>query len=205
MHCRRLGRPAAKWSPGANRSARYQRRDCRCAFSLVELILVIIILSVIASMAIPRLSRGSGNAAAHALLADLGTIRRALQHYAVEHGNGYPDGDAATIARQLIQYTSPQGTVSAARDDAHRFGPYLLRIPGLAVGENAGSDTILVDRTNSPPQANVSSGDGWVYNPDTGEFYPNISTAEAEDVVTRLAGDNDGDITELSKNLGLIR
>jgi len=34
---------------------------------------------------------------------------------------------------------------------------------------------VLIDSVNSPPEADTGTGDGWVYNPNTGEFYANLA------------------------------
>nr|HPM24715.1 hypothetical protein [Phycisphaerae bacterium] len=58
---------------------------------------------------------------------------------------------------------------------------YLLTVPPCPVGENAGKTTaanVLIDSTNSPPVPVTTGGEGWVYNPNTGEFLPNTTQTD---------------------------
>jgi prepilin-type N-terminal cleavage/methylation domain-containing protein len=145
-------------------------------FSLVELVVVVVIIGMLASMAIPRLSRGAEGATESALAADLTIIRGAIYRYAAEHNNQMPPGPTgANVAAQLTEYSTAAGTTQRSRTSAYHYGPYLLEIPGVPVGPNAGDNTIYIDSTNSPPKANFSVTAGWVYNPNTGEFFANDS------------------------------
>jgi len=148
----------------------------RCAFTLTELVIVIVIIGVISSMAIPRLSRGAEGAAQSTLEADLNIIRHAIELYAAEHNNTFPGTTGPRTKAQLTQYSTAGGNTSPTRAGAFRFGPYLMRIPPAPVGDNAGSAAIAIDAVNSPPRASAASSAGWVYNPNTGEFYANTST-----------------------------
>lgn len=143
------------------------------AFSLVELVVVIVIIGILASVAIPRLSRGSEGARDAALSADLAIIRRAINRFYVEHGNKYPGPTEGRFVVQMTQYTDSTGSAQSSRDGTHIYGPYLLRIPPAPTGVNEGNSGVLIDTVNSPPKANPASPKGWVYNPNTGEFYLN--------------------------------
>ncbi len=156
------------------------QRACKLkGFSLVELVVVIVIIGILAAMAIPRLSRGSAGAGNAAVAGNLATVRAAINLYAAEHNSRFPSGTAANIVAQLTQYTDVNGNTSATKGGAFVYGPYLVAIPPAPVGENAGSRTIRVDSANSPPQVNTSGGEGWVYNPNTGEFI--INTTQTDD------------------------
>lgn len=148
-------------------------------FSLVELVVVIVIIGILAAMAIPRLSRGSAGAGSAAVAGNLATVRAAINLYAAEHNSKFPSGTAANIVAQLTQYTDVNGATSTTKTSPYVYGPYLVAIPPAPVGENAGSRTILVDSANSPPQVDPSGGEGWVYNPNTGEFL--INTTRTDD------------------------
>lgn len=149
-------------------------------FSLIELVVVIVIIGILAALAIPRLSRGNAGASSAAVASNLATIRAAINMYAAEHSSTYPSGTAANIVAQLTQYTDRNGNTSATKTGAFIYGPYLVAIPPAPVGENVGSRTIRVDTANSPPQVNTSGGEGWAYNPNTGEFI--INTAMTDDM-----------------------
>lgn len=155
-------------------------------FSLVELVIVIVIIGIIAAIAIPRVSRGSKGAGESSLSSNLAVMRNALEMYATEHDSVYPgvkvDGlggavnTAAAALSQLTMYSKSDGACKATRDAANGFvfGPYLRRgIPPLPVGTNKGKTTMKLDVTASPPPVSVGTGEGWVYNQNTGEIIAN--------------------------------
>ncbi len=157
------------------------QRNYYRGFSLVELIVVMVIIGLLASMAIPRISRGSKGSAEAALEGDLRIIRQAIILYAAEHSNTFPGPTADRVVAQLTQYSNRLGSTSTKRTGAYVFGPYLVAIPPCPFGENAGSSDILIDNGNTPPKVNTSGGEGWAYNPNTGEFIANTEEkTEAE-------------------------
>ncbi len=154
----------------------------RVGFSLIELVIVVTIIGIIAAIAVPRLSAGSLRAREAALTRDLAALRYAIDMYAAEHGGDYPglraDG-AGNAARspessisQLTLYSNDLGEVVTTPDSTHFFGPYVLKIPPLPVGDNQNSVDVVIDDTNVPPQK-TGSAEGWVYNPVSGDIIAN--------------------------------
>ncbi len=158
-----------------------QSKSRKSGFSLVELVVVIVIIGILAAIAIPRLSRGASGASESAVQANLKAVRSAITLYAAEHKNTFPGPDPNDVVEQLTMYSDIDGNTNATKTSQYRFGPYLLAIPPCPVGENAykaSANEILIDDTNSPPTPNAGSGEGWVYNPDTGEFLPNTTQTD---------------------------
>jgi prepilin-type N-terminal cleavage/methylation domain-containing protein len=156
------------------RNVMRNRRRQRRAFTLVEMVMVVMIIGMISSMAIPRITRGSTAASDAALAADLTIVRKAILFYAAEHNGEFPGPSAGRFSAHLTQFSNASGQSSVSRSAAYPLGPYLNSIPRCPVGPNAGNTGVLVDAANSPPQADVTTGDGWLYNPNTGEFYANV-------------------------------
>ncbi|GMU84127.1 MAG: prepilin-type N-terminal cleavage/methylation domain-containing protein [Phycisphaerales bacterium] len=148
-------------------------------FSLVELVVVIVIIGIIAAMAIPRLSRGAAGANQSSLGGNLSILRNAINLYAAEHNNTFPSGTGAQVADKLTKYTDAAGD-AGVKTATRIYGPYVLKIPTCPVISGANSATILIDSTNSPPQVNTTNGEGWVYNPNTGEIIANSSATDAD-------------------------
>jgi len=157
----------------------------RLGFSLVELVIVIVIIGILAAIAIPRVSRGSRGAGESALVGNLAVLRNAIELYASEHNGNYPghtgsdpDSNAADtqglFISHLTMYTDADGNAQATRDATHQYGPYLRKgIPPAPVGTNRGSSDVLIDKTNSPPSVVTAGGEGWAYNPITGDIIVN--------------------------------
>ena len=136
-------------------------------FTLVEVVIVVAIIAVLAAIAIPRLSRGTSGAADSALEQSLSVLRRAIDHYAVEHNGEYPK--VAKITNQLTRYTNEQGQARLNPDATHIYGPYLRSIPPLPVGERVGNTGISDTDANDV---------GWIYRMNTGHIRANTSNSE---------------------------
>lgn len=138
-------------------------------FTLLEVVIVVAIVAVLAAIAIPRLSRGSDGAAEVTLEQDLSVLRRAIEHYAVEHGR-FPN--ALAINEQLTRYTNANGGVRAKKTANHIYGPYLRSIPPLPVGDRKGNTKI------APTDANDV---GWIYRAPDGHIRANTKASERTD------------------------
>lgn len=153
-------------------------RRSHLGFSLVELVVVIVIIGIIAAMAIPRLSRGSSGAGDSALAGNLAVMRNAINMYAAEHNNKFPGHDSGDMKDHLTQYSTETGATQATRDATHKFGPYIAAFPPCPVGNPSDPTNVLVSNT-SPPTVDTTNGEGWVYNPATGEIIANTNATDA--------------------------
>ena len=153
------------------------------AFSLVELVIVIVILGIIAAIAIPRISSGSRNAGESALRADLASLRNAIDWYYGEHNNAFPgqvtdggngpDTEGAFI-NQLTMYSNSSGEVTSNKDPDYPFGPYVRgTFPASPIGDNKGKATVTVVNQVGPLTSTPGDGTGWVYNSKSGEIIAN--------------------------------
>jgi general secretion pathway protein G len=131
----------------------------RSAFTLVELLIVVIILGILAAVVIPQFSDASTDARLSALTTNLQTIRGQISLYQLQHNGSYPE--QTTFSDQMTKKTDADGTVNASG----KFGPYLQRIPNnpFTVG-GTGNDV-----TNSSAAINKA----WYYEATTGEFKAN--------------------------------
>ena len=141
----------------------------------MELVVVVTIIGIIASIAIPRLSQGSQGANDAAVIGDLRIMQSAILRYAAEHAGAFPGSDADTVVEQMCQYSNGAGATSAAKSGAYLYGPYLTRFPPCPIGHYPGNSDIAIDATNSPPKPKALTAVGWIYNPNTGEIIPNAA------------------------------
>ena len=135
------------------------------AFTLIEVLIVVIVLGILAAIVVPQFSEATSDAKVSALTTNLGTIRSQIQLYKMQHNDAYPL--YATFANQMTQYTDVSGGAQATKDATHTLGPYLLSIPN-----NPYTD-------NNTLSNNDSATSAWYYNQTTGEFKSNEGTYES--------------------------
>ena len=126
----------------------------RIAFTLVELLIVVVILGVLAAVVVPQFAGARSDSRLAALKANLRSIRGQIENYMVQHNGNYPK-NIAQFERQMTEQTDADGASGT------KFGPYLQSIP------NNPFDNSNVIR----PVLNGSGG--WYYNKTTGDFRAN--------------------------------
>ncbi len=155
------------------------------AFTLVEIMIVVVLLGVLAAIVIPVMASSGSAARSSALAADLNLLRRFMLVYKSHHlevSPGYLNGDAggdpnngvfedqATLSSKATGETDARGTVG------FKYGPYLSQIP---VNPFNGLETVqmLVNGEAFPAAADDSHG--WICKPETQEIRPdNTGTDE---------------------------
>ena len=147
--------------------ARTPRRSPN-AFSLLELVILVMILGIIAAIAIPRMSRGSAGAQEAALKANLRVLRDAIDRYAAEH-----DGKFPAILTALTKYTDAAGAVSDTKTSTYIYGPYIHRIPPCPTGPRIGETGWAAAGTDPPTVVSNTPTVGWLYDPATGGVWVN--------------------------------
>jgi len=128
----------------------------RLAFTLVELLIVVVILGILAAVVIPQFSDASTDTKFSSLSTNLSTIRGQLELYKLQHNGTYPA--LLTFSNQMTQKTDADGTVNASG----KFGPYLQRVPN-----NPFSNTNDVSTDAAGPTK------AWYYDAASGTFKAN--------------------------------
>ena len=139
------------------------------AFTLVEILIVVIILGILATIIIGLFQNGTKDAAAVSLKDNLRNMRSQLELYVAQHGS-YPA--LASFEQQMTQYTDSLGAVSPTRTTTHVYGPYIINMPVLPVGVNKGKSTVT--------GLTYSAGFGWGYEPTSGVFKANTPDTELD-------------------------
>jgi len=143
-------------------------KNCRChkAFTLIEVLIVVIIMAVLAATIIPQFSTSTTDAKESSLKFNLHTIRSQIEMYKAQHLNNCP-----TFAKFDVQMTEASDINGLKVGDLD-FGPYIQgELPeNPFVGSNA---IVAVAAAGVEPIAIVAGGAGWQYDESNGGFFPN--------------------------------
>ena len=137
-------------------------------FTLVELLIVITIIGILATIVVPQFSNASVQARENALKDELRYLRTQIVVYKAQHKDVTP-GTNGNFVDQMTQYTSDTGATSATASATHKFGPYLSKIP-----KNPMNDLNTIEQTNQNPLV-ADGGHGWKYNPATQEIIADVT------------------------------
>ncbi len=147
------------------------RINDRNAFTLIEVLIVVIIMAVLAATIIPQFSSSTNDAKSSSLKFNLHTIRSQIEMYKVHHLGAYPKFDK--FADQMTKVTDSSGNTTG---DATTliYGPYIQgEVPANPF--NGSKTLVAVATAGAVPAAVVSGGAGWQYDESNGGFYPNNS------------------------------
>jgi general secretion pathway protein G len=144
----------------------------RTAFTLVEVLIVVIILAIIAMMVLPRLGKASDEARESALLTDLKTTCQQIRLYRTQHAGRLPhlneagQSDTHNFVARITGRTEVDGRVSATGP----MGPYLREWPENPFSTPATAQQIKFGNGLPSPRDGTT---GWYYDMQTGAVYPN--------------------------------
>jgi general secretion pathway protein G len=140
------------------------------AFTLIEILIVVIILGILAAVVIPQFSEASNDTRVSSVMTDVKLIRSQIQLYKAQHNETYP-----ATWDLMTTYTDVSGNTNATYTSTFRFGPYLLRVPPNPF---TGVNTVTV--VSGVPYAAPNAGDmtnGWWYDTTTGEVRCHVPDA----------------------------
>lgn len=166
-------------------------------FSLVELLIVVIILSVLSAIVIPQFASSTTDAKYSALDTNLATMRGAVELYYQQHG-AYPGAQASSggtppaggtagtgaantqqaFIDQITMYSNAAGQTSTVADAAYKFGPYLKK--GVPVEPVSSGGAVEVSTTGALGMtATAGVGTGWKVDVKTGQIIANTVALQA--------------------------
>jgi len=162
-------------------------RVSRRGFTLIEILIVVIILGILASIVIPQFSNASQESREATLRDCLHYLRTQITIYKAQHGDvapGFPNGDPtaspdfATFVSQMTSYTDLRSNTSANFSAVFQFGPYLSQMPANPLNGNNG----IIMTTGAIPAPDASQPMGWIYNPVTTEIIANVPGTDEQGV-----------------------
>lgn len=157
------------------------------AFTLIEMLVVIIILGILALIILPQITVSTEDANLNTLTTNLRIIRSVIEIYCLEHKGAYPgrkkvDGSGKDIGNkdeaakafvdQLTMFTSPEGEINNVKDSTYKYGLY-LRL-GMPMNPFNNRDDVVCDTSETGISVKVSEGNsGWKFYTKTGVFIAN--------------------------------
>jgi prepilin-type N-terminal cleavage/methylation domain-containing protein len=132
-------------------------RKNRSAFTLVEVLIVVVIMAILAATIIPQFTDSTKEAKASTSRFNLHTLRSQIELYKAHHNGAVPDP-----LTDLTIATDADGNTPG------EFGPYVREIP-VNPFSNTNTVTATTATQASPPAA--ATGGGWLYNATTGDIF----------------------------------
>jgi prepilin-type N-terminal cleavage/methylation domain-containing protein len=137
--------------------------NIRSAFTLMEVLIVVVILAVLAATIIPQFADSTKDAKESTLHYNLLSLRSQIQVYRTDHDGNLPGADLVELTKRTNKMGATTGTDLA-------FGPYIMEIP---VNPFTKSAAVKTTASSPPTIGDVTATDGWLYNTTTGEIWIN--------------------------------
>ncbi len=173
---------------------RYLRKPSD-GFTLVELLIVVIILSILAAIVVPQFASSTTDAKYSVLDTNLGGMRSAVELYYQQHGvypgavassGGTPPagsaagtgaaGSAQAFIDQLTQYSNSSGQTATASDTNYKYGPYLKK--GVPVDPISNSAAVEISTAGLLGMAATGNTGGWKFDNKTGQLIANTTALQ---------------------------
>ena len=139
----------------------------RNAFTLIEILIVVVIMAVLAATIIPQFAASTEDAKRSQQDFNLHTIRSQIEIYKLQHAGTYPKIDNGL--EQLTKKTKIDGTIDAVNGT---LGPYILE--KLPANPFTNSATVSASTTGTE-----RTGGGWLYEAATGRVWADGPAAPA--------------------------
>jgi general secretion pathway protein G len=139
------------------------------AFTLIEVLIVVVIMAVLAAVVIPQFTSSTQDAKQASLKHNLHTFQSQIELYRQDHLGNYPTLANAGLP-QLMQSTNARGEAGPL-GPAYPLGPYFIEVP---TNPYDGSTRVTAVATSGKtPAGVVGSPGGWQYDESTGAVWPN--------------------------------
>lgn len=138
----------------------------RSAFTLVEILIVVVILAILAAAVIPQFTDSTTDANNSTTVFNLSALRSQIALYKAQHSGTNPT--LAGLVTQLTTKTTQSGGANGT------LGPYLQAIPGNpSTPANGNNEIVAVATAGTAPAAVIAGNKGWLYDATTGNIYAN--------------------------------
>lgn len=141
------------------------RAQVRKAFTLVEILIVVVILGILAAIVIPQFTSASEEAQSSSAASQLSTVRNQIELFRVRNNGTAPALDDLFTGDAADPLTEPAtGWTSIVNADYLRVAPTNPRTGTSTVAGGLEADSLGVV---------VAGNDGWIYDEATGRIWMN--------------------------------
>ncbi len=135
------------------------------AFTLVEILVVVVILGILAAIVVPQFTSAASESRDSSLKMDLYRIRQQIQIYRQQHDGRFPT--LADFEAQMTTASDKQGDTAPLGTVGYNLGPYIREVP---VNPHTSSRDI---------SAGAIGSSAWFYDETDGTFRANNSAEQA--------------------------
>lgn len=175
-------------------------RPIQAGFTLVELLIVVIILTVLAAIIVPQFSSATLDAKEAALDANLARLRSAVELFHAQHTSVYPGSvdttggscpsgatagtgtanSAQALLDHMLMYSDVNGKTCSIGDATFKYGPYVRKgFPNDSLtGKGSVAGDITVTSTGAPLAPSAATG-GWAYDTKSGQIVMNSNANDS--------------------------
>jgi general secretion pathway protein G len=148
-------------------------RSRRYAFTLIEVLMVVIVMAILAATIIPQFSMSTTDAQKSSLKVSLQTVNTQTEFYKNQHNGKFPT--ITNFVDQMTKKTDMTGATTGSAD-ALIYGPYIQgQFPGNPF--NGSNAVVAVATEGTVPTGVVAGIAGWQYDQSNGGFYANNAEA----------------------------
>jgi len=141
--------------------AKSRRRN---AFTLIEVLIVVIIMAVLAATIIPQFTTSTKDAKQSSVKFNMHTLRSQIELYKAQHEGNFPALSNNTLPT-LTSRTDSKGNIGTDAA-SYPYGPYIDQIPA-----NPNNNLATVKASSGTPTA-ADNTVGWLYDASSGGIWP---------------------------------
>ncbi len=153
-----------------------QRTSDTRAFTLVEILIVVVILGILAAIVVPQFAASSDDAKETSLVSTIKVLREQISLYKLQHDANGPhvgpepaDITGLVLTRRLTERTEITGKL----DTNGPYGPYLIAWSANPFSDGSTAYAIQIGILATPPRTGAT---GWYYNSNTCIISANSTT-----------------------------